>query len=115
MRISPRRFVILYAATPGAFVDLAADLSWLAGLELDEFALDQHLNLPVDPETAGVGQAASLINQAIGVLVARGRTLGAASDELDARAADAGHGRYETATAILASVATQHPHATPNR
>lgn len=92
MRISPRRFVILYAATPGAFVDLAADLSWLAGLELDEFALDQHLNLPVDPETAGVGQAASLINQAIGVLVARGRTLGAASDELDARAADAGHG-----------------------
>jgi hypothetical protein len=56
-----------------------------------------------------------LINQAIGVLVARGRTLGEAGDELDARAADAGHTRYEAATAIMASVATQHPHATPNR
>jgi hypothetical protein len=56
-----------------------------------------------------------LINQAIGVLVARGRTLGEASDELDARAAGAGHSREEAATAILASVATRHPHAPPNR
>ena len=35
--------VIRYAASPDAFVDLAADLSWLARLELDEFGLDQHL------------------------------------------------------------------------
>ena len=109
-----RVVVILYAATPGAFVDLAADLSWLAALELDEFALDQHLNPPVDPDTGGVGQVASLINQAIGILVARGRTLGEASDELDARAADAGHSRYEAATAILVSVATQDPHGSSN-
>jgi hypothetical protein len=104
-----RVVVILYATTPGAFVDLAAELSWLAALEPDEFALDQQLNPPVDPDTGGVGQAASLINQAIGVLVSRGRTLGEASDELDARAADAGHSRYDAATAILASVATQDP------
>jgi len=38
--------VIRYAASPAAFVDLAADLSWLARLKLDEFALDQHLPLP---------------------------------------------------------------------
>jgi len=54
--------VILYAASPGAFVDLAADLSWLARLKLDEFALDQHLP-SVDPDTVGVGQAASLITR----------------------------------------------------
>lgn len=38
--------LILYAATPGAFVDLAADLAWVTGRPLTEFRLDGHLTLP---------------------------------------------------------------------
>lgn len=106
--------LILYAASPGAFVDLAADLSWLTGLELDEFALDQHLRLAVDPDAGGVGHAASLINQAIGVLIGRGRTPEQASHELDVRAADAGHSRHDAARVILAGVpTTRNPHRRP--
>ncbi len=34
--------LILYAATPGAFIDLAADLACITGRELDELRLDEH-------------------------------------------------------------------------
>jgi hypothetical protein len=39
------------AATPGAFLDLATDLSWLAGdgLGPGAFVLDQDLAVPGDP------------------------------------------------------------------
>ena len=43
--------IILYAGSPGAFVDLAADLAWLTARPLSEFILDQHLTVPAGPDT----------------------------------------------------------------
>jgi hypothetical protein len=65
--------LVLHASAAGAFTDLAADLAWLSGQELAEFALDQHLVVVARDEVDGLF-ARSLINQAIGVLIARGYT-----------------------------------------
>ena len=43
--------VILYAGTPGTFVDLAADLAWLTGRPPTDFMLDKHLTVPAGPDT----------------------------------------------------------------
>lgn len=98
---APFAVVILYAGHPGAFVDLAADLAWLTGRALTEFVLDQH-RTPPSP-TAGPGglAAASLIDQAIGVLIARGYTPEHAHRELDARAERLGVNRSGSANDIL--------------
>ncbi|WP_024441792.1 ANTAR domain-containing protein [Mycobacterium sp. UM_WGJ] len=95
----PLAVLILYAGNPGAFVDLAADLAWLTGLALSEFVLDQH-RIPPRPAPGGLA-AASLIDQAIGVLIARGYTLEHAHRELDARAQRLGVGRIGSANDIL--------------
>ena len=96
--------VILYAATPGAFVDLAADLCWLTGRLLTDFALDQHLILPAASDSDGAVRAASLVNQAIGVLLGLGYTPEQAVIEIDTRAAAAGHSRTDAANVILGSL-----------
>ena len=44
--------IILYAGSPGTFVDLAADLAWLTARPLTDFVLDQHLTVPDGPDTA---------------------------------------------------------------
>lgn len=95
--------VVLYAARPGAFVDLAADLCWLTDRLLSDFALDQHLSGPAQPD--GGAQAASLVNQSIGLLVGRGYTPEQAEREIDARAAAAGHSRSDAANIVLAGPA----------
>ncbi|BBY34424.1 hypothetical protein BST33_13995 [Mycolicibacter minnesotensis] len=95
----PFAVLILYAGNPGAFVDLAADLAWLTGLALSEFVLDQH-RVPPQPAPGGLA-ASSLIDQAIGVLIARGYTLEHADRELDARAQRLGVGRSGSANDIL--------------
>jgi hypothetical protein len=62
--------IVLYAGTPGAFVDLAADLNY--ALRAEAVRLDQHL-LPPDPGLGGAGfTRLSRQNQAIGILVDRG-------------------------------------------
>ena len=43
--------VTLYARSPGAFVDLAADLAWLTKSPVSDFVLDQHLALPAASAT----------------------------------------------------------------
>jgi hypothetical protein len=93
--------VILYAGRSGAFVDLAADLAWLTGRRLTEFALDQHLSGPAQPDSDGGVQAASLVDQAIGVLLGRGYTPEQAALEIDARASAAGHSRSGAADIIV--------------
>jgi len=49
--------LVLYARTPGAFTDLAADLAWMTGKDHTQFRLDQDLNPPPAgrsrPERAG--------------------------------------------------------------
>ncbi len=94
--------VILYAAKPGAFVDLAADLGYLTGQALSTIDLDQHLSLAADPDTIGAVRAASTISEAIGVLIARGRTPEQARRDLDTRATDAHSDRHAAAEMLLA-------------
>jgi len=99
--------LILYAASPGAFVDLAADLAWMLGRPLTDFVIDAHLRPPPEPDYGQSLHVMSVINQAIGVLVGRGYGLGAARRELDVRAAGAGHTRDEAARVILQSLSTR--------
>lgn len=75
--------VVLYAATPGAFVDLATDISFLKGRELDLADLDHHRGLALEPDITEVIQTESVVGEAIGVLVGRGRTRAQTSAALD--------------------------------
>lgn len=93
--------LILYAAKPGAFVDLAADLAWLTGRALADFVLDQHRTPPPDTDPPSGLAAASLIDQAIGVLIAYGYTPERAHREIDARAERLGVDRGGSAKRIL--------------
>jgi hypothetical protein len=68
----PSVALILYARTPGTFVDLAADLAWLTGRPPSDFALDQHLSVPAGSAAGTHLRTASVINQAIGVLIGHG-------------------------------------------
>ena len=89
--------VILYAAAPGAFVDLAADLAWLTGRPTTDFTLDQHLTITPGPDTVGQLQAVSDINQAIGVLIGRGYTPEQADWQLDTQATTSRINRHSAA------------------
>jgi hypothetical protein len=92
--------VILYAAAPGAFVDLAADLTWLTGRPPTDFTLDQHLGNS-RPDTTLHLQALSEINQAVGLLIGRGYSPQQASWELDTQAANNRSDRHSVARLIL--------------
>ncbi|WP_375475841.1 hypothetical protein [uncultured Jatrophihabitans sp.] len=106
--------VILYAGTAGAFVDLAADLSWLTGRDLADMDLDGQLVAPreeagraVEPGGPDVGRslrATSIVNQAVGVLIGRGRTPEQALAELDALATARGGDQVGAAAALLAAL-----------
>jgi hypothetical protein len=108
-----RLVVILYAARPGAFVDLAADLCWLTGRQLSDFRIDQHLS-PPEPDSHGGVQRSSLVNQAIGVLIGRGYTPEQAELAIDTRATAAGRTRAEAANIILAGLPSDDPDPAPD-
>jgi hypothetical protein len=95
----------LYAHNPGAFVDLAADLGWLTGRNATEFLLDQHPAPADTPNMLSGLDAASLIDRAMGVLIAGGYTPESASCELDARAAHLHVDRRSIAAKIIDAVA----------
>jgi hypothetical protein len=97
--------LILYAQRRGAFIDLAADLSWLIGRDPSEFVLDHHFTLPNHLDAPEGLTVASVINQAIGVLIAHGRTPEQAHRELGARAARGGLDRRNIASRILTNPA----------
>ena len=96
--------VNLYAGSPGAFVDLAADMAWLTARPLSDFVLDQHLTIPTPSNTGTELRAASIINQAMGVLIGRGHTPEQAHWHLDSQAADAGTDRRAAAQHVLATL-----------
>jgi hypothetical protein len=101
--------LILYAATPGAFIDLAADLSWITGRTIADFRLDEHRTLPasyIDPTPLA---AMSDIDQAIGVLIGRGSIPEHAERDLYARAVTAGTDLLGAASLILASLTELSP------
>ena len=108
-RAPPQVALILYAGTPGTFVDLAADLAWLTGRPPSDFALDQHLSVSRGSDTATHLRAASVVNQAIGVLIGRGHTPGQARRELDAQAANARTDRHAAAQLLLDTLTADVP------
>jgi hypothetical protein len=71
----PAVAVVLYAGSPGTFVDLAADLAWLTAQPFDDFVLDQHLSADAESYAATSRSEVSVINQAIGTLIGQGYTL----------------------------------------
>jgi hypothetical protein len=100
--VPPAVALIFYAGSPGAFVDLAADLAWLTARPLGDFVLDQHLAIPASSDSVAQLSAASVINQAIGVLIGIGYTAQQADWRLDTQAAHAGTDRDAAAELILA-------------
>ncbi len=100
--------IVLYAERPGAFVDLAADVSWLAGTDRSGAVLDRHLDPPPwsglaeTRVVAGGGvEAESAVNQALGFLIASGRTPEQASADLDTAAGRRDGGRLGAARQLL--------------
>ena len=74
--------IIFYASVPGALVDLAADLEWLFG-EQESLELDGDLP-PARGELGITGlHELSVIGQACGVLITRGRSPEGARAELE--------------------------------
>jgi hypothetical protein len=100
--------IVLYAATPGAFVDLAADLTYALGSGPDGVRLDENLT-PPDP-ALGVNGLTTLSrqNQAIGVLLDRGYESDEALIELH-RLARRDSVSVETAARRLVESAVQLP------
>jgi hypothetical protein len=106
------RVVVFYAGHPGAFVDLAADLQRVHGLD-GPAVLDDHLTDTCDPpRPCGITGLEELsdINRAIGVLITRGHTPAEAHAELRRRAAAGGHGLADTARHVLTSTNAPPPH-----
>ena len=105
--LEPGSAVIFYAATNGALVDLAADLGWLLNLRAD-VVLDGHLLAQPQEVTSGLAEL-SVIQQALGVLIDRGRTPQAGRDELEhlARESDT------TVHAVAAQMIRDWPSADP--
>jgi hypothetical protein len=108
-RAGPSVALVFFAARPGTFVDLAADLAWLTGRPPSDFALDQHLSVPARSDGGASLRAASVINQAIGVLIGRGYSPRQAHSKLDTQADGAGTDRYTTAQSILDTLTAADP------
>lgn len=102
--------VVLYAANPGAFVDLAADSQRIFGLD-GQVVIDGHLPSPADPiRPAGITglRDLSVINRAIGVLIELGHTPSEAHAELRRRAADDQLAVPSAAERMLAAIERPH-------
>ncbi len=96
--------IVFYAGRPGAFVDLSADLHFALDLRPGALAID-HRPPPSPPFNAVVGLAErSQINQAVGVLIDRGRTPEVALQELHRRSADEKISLVEVATSVIDSI-----------
>ncbi len=96
--------VILYASAPGTFVDLAADLAWLTQQPMGEITLDGHLTVPAAADIGAQLQAASTINQAIGVLIGRGYSPDQAQRRLATQATTNRIDRHAAAVLVLGAV-----------
>lgn len=99
--------LILYAAQPGAFVDLAADLTWLTQRPWRDFRVDEDLMGPRETSGARALTSWSTINQARGLLINGGLTIDEADAKLDDRAASRGIGRHLAAAELLAEVSSR--------
>jgi hypothetical protein len=99
--------MLLYAAAPGAFVDLAADLSHALDIEPGALVLDGHLDRPADSDGLTGLDEHIAINQAIGILIARGHTPEAAEHELRRLAALDHASMRDAAVCLIRSAGTE--------
>lgn len=100
----PAVVLVLYAGSPGTFIDLAADLAWLTARPLSDFVLDQHLpNLAEQCSATNLFED-SVINQAIGALIGQGYTPEQAERHLTVEGAAAGVSRHVLGLRILAGL-----------
>jgi hypothetical protein len=101
---SPGAEIVLYATAPGAFVDLAADLSYAPSAKEDELRLDDDLT----PATLGSGLRGvtelALINRAIGLLIGRGHTPEEARAHLEGRAAQSRLKVFQVAAHLISAL-----------
>lgn len=97
--------LVLFAAVPGAFVDMAADLEWLGAGGIDgppSVGLDKHLDpVPVSEIASSLGEY-TVVNQAIGALIGQGKTPEQAEHQL---VLDAARNGADIAVAAAASLA----------
>jgi hypothetical protein len=115
--------VVFYARTPGAFVDLAADLGYALGdpgrmdgessdghgrdflrqINGDRSSIELDADLPPPTRVSGLSGLADLstINQAVGVLIANGHHPDDAHETLRRQAAAAGLGPHAWAIRLL--------------
>lgn len=96
--------VVLLAGVPGALVDLAADLAVALGVPPGSVVLDADLELPDAGRAHRELDGLMVLNQAVGVLVARGWTVAGGRAELERRGTAAGTGRTGAARALLGSL-----------
>jgi hypothetical protein len=95
--------IILYAGAPGAFVDLAADLSLLAPPATRHDCSGRGHTAPVSESGLTGAAESSTINQAIGVLIDRGYTPATAGAHLQHQASELQRDLHQAATRILKS------------
>lgn len=100
--------LVLYAATPGAFVDLAADLAFALQVGPDVLALDADLTPSLDGSGLHGLADVTHINQAIGILIGRGRSPEGAATELR-RLADRAETTVRVAAHEVIHAATRRP------
>lgn len=98
--LEPGSRLVLYAHAPGAFVDLAADLSYALGARAGLLTLDDHLHPSACSGIAGVEQL-SIVNRAVGMLVGRGHSVIGAQEWLERNAVRSGLEVYQVAAYLV--------------
>jgi hypothetical protein len=94
--------LVLYALTPGAFVDLAADLAYATDAVAGDVVVDGHLT-PVSRRSGLVGvEELAMINRAVGLLMGRGLSPEAARAQLQHRAGEKQQRVFQVAACLLA-------------
>lgn len=109
----PSIALILYATTPGAFVDLSADLAWLLASRAHDIALDQDLTPPDLPPIDVALAETSSIDQATGVLIGRGHTPDHARQHLATLSSNSGNSLAAEAEHLLDSLGTDQQDPNP--
>ena len=109
-----RTAIVLYARAKGAFVDLAADVTWLAGTRVVDVVLDSHLDPPHDVDPRTTLEAMAAVNQAIGMLLSQGFTPEQAERHIYQRAASTGIAAQFAAVAIMAQLIETGHRGEPN-
>ncbi len=98
----PASSIVFYAATPGTFIDVAADLAYALHVEHATFTLDRHLSPPTLTSVAEMGR----INQAVGILIDRGFTPPHGYTEITRRAAATLTSSHAVALTIIDAAVT---------